>query len=197
MGRHRSFSSEFKRQIAREFLDGREGLHELARRHSQLRKLIRLWIRKYEAGEFSDERRDRYGSPRTRRKSPNWAQGRPVDDGGPVVFEPDVEVHPIDPHVNVLAPGEVALGSWRTLSPSRRSAARCWSATARLLPRPATLPVRGGNRPSKARADRENYGRQRAKKIQPIIGIDTTNKRIRISKFSDLFLTGIALRGLE
>src|ERR1700682_861857 len=164
MGRHRSFSSEFKRQIAREFLDGREGLHELARRYSQSRKLSGRGIRRYEADECSDEWRNRYGSPRTRRKSPSWAQGRPVDDGGPVVFEPDVEVHPIDTHVNVLAPAEVALGSWHTLSPSRRLAARCWSATARLLPRPATLPVRGGNRPSKARADRENYGRWRAKK---------------------------------
>ena len=34
MAWHRSFSSEFKRQIAKEFLDGRAGLHELARRHS-------------------------------------------------------------------------------------------------------------------------------------------------------------------
>jgi transposase-like protein len=34
MARHRSFSSEFKRQIAKEFLDGRAGLHELARGHS-------------------------------------------------------------------------------------------------------------------------------------------------------------------
>src|ERR1700674_4666502 len=41
MARHRSFSSEFKRQIAR--------------RHSLSRNLIRLWIRKYEAGEFTDE----------------------------------------------------------------------------------------------------------------------------------------------
>jgi transposase-like protein len=55
MARHRSFSSEFKRQIAKEFLDGRAGLHELARRHSLSRNLIRLWIRKYEAGEFTDE----------------------------------------------------------------------------------------------------------------------------------------------
>src|ERR1700687_3739849 len=94
MGRHRSFSSEFKRQIAREFLDGREGLHELARRYSQSRKLIRLWIRKYEAGEFSDEWRNRYGSPRTRRKTTRRGESRPVDDGGPVVFEPDGEVHP-------------------------------------------------------------------------------------------------------
>jgi NADPH:quinone reductase-like Zn-dependent oxidoreductase len=47
--------SEFKRRLAKEFLDGRAGLHKLARRHSLLRNLIRLWIRKYEAGEFTDE----------------------------------------------------------------------------------------------------------------------------------------------
>lgn len=55
MARHRSFGSGFKRQLAKEFLDGRAGLHELARRHSLSRNLIRLWIRKYEAGEFTDE----------------------------------------------------------------------------------------------------------------------------------------------
>src|ERR1700756_5460446 len=55
MARHRSFGSEFKRHLAKEFLDGRAGLHELARRHSLSRNLIRLWIRKYEAGEFTDE----------------------------------------------------------------------------------------------------------------------------------------------
>jgi transposase len=55
MARHRSFSSELKRQLAKEFLDGRAGLHEIARRHSLSRNLIRLWIRKYEAGEFTDE----------------------------------------------------------------------------------------------------------------------------------------------
>ena len=32
MARHRSFGSEFKRHIAKEYLDGRAGLHELARR---------------------------------------------------------------------------------------------------------------------------------------------------------------------
>jgi transposase len=46
---------QFKRQVAREFLDGRAGLHELARRYSLSRNLIRLWIRKYENGEFNDE----------------------------------------------------------------------------------------------------------------------------------------------
>ena len=49
------FSSEFKRQISREFLDGRAGMHELARRYSLSRNLIRLWVRKYKAGEFTDE----------------------------------------------------------------------------------------------------------------------------------------------
>jgi transposase-like protein len=55
MARHRSFSSEFKRQTSREFLEGRAGMHELARRYSLSRNLIRLWVRKYEAGEFTDE----------------------------------------------------------------------------------------------------------------------------------------------
>src|SRR6266478_7617844 len=55
MARHRSFSSEFKRQLAREFLEGRAGMHELARRYSLSRNLVRLWVRKYEAGEFTDE----------------------------------------------------------------------------------------------------------------------------------------------
>jgi transposase-like protein len=55
MARHRGFSSEFKRQISRDFLEGRAGMHELARRYSISRNLIRLWIRKYEAGEFTDE----------------------------------------------------------------------------------------------------------------------------------------------
>ena len=55
MARHRSFSSEFKRQIAQEFLERRAGMHELAGRHTLSRNLIRLWIRKYEAGEFNDE----------------------------------------------------------------------------------------------------------------------------------------------
>ena len=55
MARHRSFSSEFKPQLAREFLEGHAGMHELARRYSLSRNLIRLWVRKYEAGEFTDE----------------------------------------------------------------------------------------------------------------------------------------------
>ena len=30
-------------------------MHELARRYSLSRNLFRLWVRKYEAGEFTDE----------------------------------------------------------------------------------------------------------------------------------------------
>ena len=55
MARHRSFGSEFRRQVSRELLEGRAGMHELARRYSLSRNLIRLWVRKYEAGEFTDE----------------------------------------------------------------------------------------------------------------------------------------------
>ena len=70
MARHRSFSSELKRQLAKEFLDGRAGLHELARRHSLSRNLIRLWISKYEAGEFTDELAEAvYTSPSTSARS--------------------------------------------------------------------------------------------------------------------------------
>ena len=55
MARHRSFSSQFKRQIAQEFLKGRAGMHELASRHTLSRNLIRPWILKYGAGKFNDE----------------------------------------------------------------------------------------------------------------------------------------------
>ena len=55
MARHRSFSFEFKRQVVLDFLEGREGMRELARRHSLSRNLLRLWVQKYEAGELTDE----------------------------------------------------------------------------------------------------------------------------------------------
>ena len=47
MARHRSYSIEFKRQVAQEFLGG-ESLNGLARRHDVSRNLIRVWIAKYE-----------------------------------------------------------------------------------------------------------------------------------------------------
>jgi transposase len=55
MARHRSFSFEFKRQVVLDFLEGPEGMRELARKHSLSRNLIRLWVQKYEAGELTYE----------------------------------------------------------------------------------------------------------------------------------------------
>lgn len=54
MARHRTYSIEFKRQVAQEFLGG-ESLNGLARRHDISRNLIRIWVAKYEAGAFNDE----------------------------------------------------------------------------------------------------------------------------------------------
>lgn len=54
MAKHRSHSIEFKRQIAQEFISG-ETLHGLAKQHDLSRNLIRIWIRKFEAGGFDDE----------------------------------------------------------------------------------------------------------------------------------------------
>ena len=54
MTKHRSHSIEFKRQIAQEFISG-ETLHGLAKQHDLSRKLIRIWVRKYETGGFDDE----------------------------------------------------------------------------------------------------------------------------------------------
>lgn len=48
MARHRTYSIEFKRQVAQEFLGG-ESLNGLARRHDISRNLIRIWVAKYEA----------------------------------------------------------------------------------------------------------------------------------------------------
>ena len=55
MARHRRFSFEFKRQVVLDFLEKRMGLREVARKHSLSRNLIRQWIRKYEAGQLTDE----------------------------------------------------------------------------------------------------------------------------------------------
>lgn len=55
MPRYRSYSVAFKRQIAEEFLSGHETLHGLSRKHDISRNLIRVWITKYEAGQFDEE----------------------------------------------------------------------------------------------------------------------------------------------
>ena len=51
MAKHRSHSIEFKRQVAREFIAS-ETLHSLAKRHDVSRNLIRIWVKKLEAGAF-------------------------------------------------------------------------------------------------------------------------------------------------
>ena len=54
MAKHRTYSIEFKRQVVLEYLGG-EALHRLSKRHDISRNLIRVWIAKYEGGEFSEE----------------------------------------------------------------------------------------------------------------------------------------------
>jgi len=49
MAKHRTYSTEFKRQVSQEYIAG-ETLHALAKRHDVSRNLIRIWIAKYEAG---------------------------------------------------------------------------------------------------------------------------------------------------
>jgi len=54
MAKHRTYSIEFKRQVAHEYLSG-DTFHGLAKRHDISRNLIRIWVAKYEAGAFDDE----------------------------------------------------------------------------------------------------------------------------------------------
>ena len=54
MAQHRTHSTEFKRQVAQEFLSG-ETLHGLAKRHDICRNLIRVWVQKYEVGAFDED----------------------------------------------------------------------------------------------------------------------------------------------
>ena len=54
MARHRSHSVEFKRRVAQEFIAG-ETLHALAKRHDVSRTLIRVWVKKLEAGALDDD----------------------------------------------------------------------------------------------------------------------------------------------
>jgi len=54
MAKHRSHSIEFKRQVAQEFIAG-ETLPTLSGRHDVSRNLIRIWVRKFEAGAFDDD----------------------------------------------------------------------------------------------------------------------------------------------
>ena len=54
MAKHRTYSIEFKRQVAQEYLGG-ETLHGLARRHDVSRNLIRIWVSKLAAGAFDED----------------------------------------------------------------------------------------------------------------------------------------------
>ena len=55
MAKHRTYSIAFKRQVAQTYLSGEESYHGLARRHDICRNLVRIWVKKYEAGEFDEE----------------------------------------------------------------------------------------------------------------------------------------------
>src|SRR5215471_6294845 len=54
MAKHRTYSMEFKRQVAQEFIAG-ETLHALAKRYDVSRNLIRVWVKKLETGAFDDD----------------------------------------------------------------------------------------------------------------------------------------------
>ncbi len=54
MARHRTHSTDFKRQVVQEYLSG-ETLHGLAKRYDVSRNLIRIWIQKHDAGAFDDD----------------------------------------------------------------------------------------------------------------------------------------------
>ena len=54
MARQRSHSIAFKRQVAQEFIAG-ETLYGLSKRHDISRQLIRVWVKKYEAGALDED----------------------------------------------------------------------------------------------------------------------------------------------
>lgn len=54
MPRHRSHSTDFKRQVVAEYHAG-ETLHGLGRRHDLSRNLIRIWVEKAEAGSLDQD----------------------------------------------------------------------------------------------------------------------------------------------
>ena len=54
MVKHRTYSVEFKRQIAQEYLGG-ETLHGFSRRHDLSRNLVRIWVEKYQAGGLDED----------------------------------------------------------------------------------------------------------------------------------------------
>jgi transposase len=55
MARYRTYTIEFKRQVAEEHLSQGTSLSQLARRHDVSRELLRIWVRKHEAGELASD----------------------------------------------------------------------------------------------------------------------------------------------
>ena len=55
MARYRTYTVEFKRRVAEEHLGAGTSLNQLARRHDISRELLRIWVKRYEAGEFGGD----------------------------------------------------------------------------------------------------------------------------------------------
>jgi transposase len=64
MARYQTYTVEFKRQVAEEHLGAGTSLNALARRHDISRELLRIRVRKHEAGEFAGD-----GPPRADRRA--------------------------------------------------------------------------------------------------------------------------------
>ena len=78
MTKNRSYSIAFKRQVAEEYLAG-AAPSVLGKRHDLCRNLVRIWVRKYEAGTMTmtPGRRTRCRSSRRRwRRSSSWSVAR-------------------------------------------------------------------------------------------------------------------------
>jgi transposase-like protein len=85
MARYRTYTIEFKRRVAEEHLSGGVGLSELARRHDISRELLRIWVRKHEAGEFASG-----GSPRADRRAYEAKIAGPERKVGQLTMELDL-----------------------------------------------------------------------------------------------------------
>ena len=55
MARYRTHTVEFMQRLVEEHFGSGAGLSELARRHDISRELLRLWVKKHEAGEFASD----------------------------------------------------------------------------------------------------------------------------------------------
>ena len=53
--RHRTYSTEFKIQLVQEYLDGEGSVRKIATRRGVPHTLLPIWIKKYEAGELTQE----------------------------------------------------------------------------------------------------------------------------------------------